>query len=511
MIARLRPLLDRLPDHLGHHVQLVGASLAMAVAIALPLAVLAHRRPAWRGPLLGVAGVTQTVPGLALLALMVPVLAFLDDLTPFEVPSLGTVPTLIALTVYAILPILRNAITGLAGVDPALVEAGEGLGLTPTDLLREVELPLAAPVIFAGVRTAATWTVGVATLATPVGQSCLGNYIFAGLQTRDHVAVLFGCVAAAALALTLDALLAGLERAQRPRTRVLVGAGLVALLAAGAAAPVLAEGGRSGGDAVVIGSKSFTEQYILGHLVDQRVAAAGLAVDRREGLGSTVIFDGLVSGEIDVSIDYSGTLWTNVLGREDAPGRQAVLDALDEALPRDHGVRLFGPLGFENAYGVAVRRTDAARFGWETIADLATHDGLVLGTDLEFTDRPEWVSLRDAYGLTDATTRAFDPTFLYEACAKGEVTAITAYTSDGRIKAFDLVVLDDPAEALPPYDALLMLGRDADRHGEVLLEALRPLLGALDVDRMREANRRVDTEHRPLGEVARWLGEVAAP
>src|SRR5262245_2558817 len=224
-------LLRALPPLLASHLTLALVALVAACAISLPLAIVVSQRPRLATPVLAVAGVIQTVPGLALLALMVPVLANV----PLGVSPFGFSPAVIALTLYAILPIVRNAITGLRGVDKAVIDAARAMGMTRRQMLVYVQLPLAAPVIAAGIRTATVWTVGAATLATPVGQPCLGNYIFAGLQTRNWPMLLVGVAAAAMLAIVLDALLGGAENAlasRDKRRRVVVPvAGLALFLA----------------------------------------------------------------------------------------------------------------------------------------------------------------------------------------------------------------------------------------------------------------------------------------
>ena len=181
-----------------------------------------------RGALLGLASIVQTVPGLALLALFYPLLLALAALSlswfGFGFSAFGFLPAVLALALYSMLPVLRNTITGLQGVDPAILEAAQGVGMTPRQSLFTVELPLALPVMMAGIRTAAVWVIGTATLSTPIGQTSLGNYIFAGLQTQNWVFVLFGCLAAAVLALAVDQLLALIETGLRHRSRAARGA-----------------------------------------------------------------------------------------------------------------------------------------------------------------------------------------------------------------------------------------------------------------------------------------------
>lgn len=496
-----------LPEYLGGHLRLSLGAMACGLIIALPLGILAARNRAIAGPALAVAGTFQTIPALALLALMVPLLG----------GRIGFLPAFTALTLYAILPVLRNTIVGLQGVDPVVREAARGVGMTPVQSLYRVELPLALPTIMAGIRTASVWVIGAATLATPVGAASLGNYIFSGLQTRNWTLVIFGCVAAALSALVIDGLLKLMESAaaRRRAGRALVsGAGLaviavLALIPAGAfqgtgpagtaRSALAADTGGFGDTPVTIGAKAFTEQYILAGLLEGVLRDAGAEVRRRDNLGSTVAFDALVSGEIDVYVDYSGTLWATIMQREDMPGRHVMLAEITSWMWTRHNVLVLGALGFENAYGIAVSRDNAERNGLASIDDLASLPGVSLGADSEFFARAEWTGLRETYGLGDVRTRAMDSTFMYAAVRDGEVDAITAYTTDGRISAFDLVILDDPAGILPPYDALVLIAPAATSR-PAIAQALAPLLNAVSADAMREANGVVDLDRRPVGE-----------
>ena len=522
LIAGAAPLL-------AAHLALVLVALGIAVAVGLPLAVGLARRPRLAASVVTVAGAIQTVPSLALLALMVPVIAATGGLG-VGVSSFGFAPAALALTLYALLPIVRNAIAGLRGVDAAAVEAARGMGMAPWQLLRLVELPLAAPVIAAGIRTASVWTVGTATLATPIGQACLGNYIFAGLQTRNWTMLLIGVIAAAALALVLDAILAAAERAvsRRPRGRLTAPiAGLGALIAvvlgvlphlasgpAPARAPVGGSASAPGGGHpriahVRIGAKVFTEQYILAELLRRRLADRGIAAELVESLGSNVVFDALRRGELDAYVDYSGTLWTTQLGRDRGAPRWQILAEVEGHLA-GMGVRSLGPLGFQNAYALAVRGDTATRFGLRSVGDLGPHAaGMALGADYEFLSRREWTAVRTTYGLSFARTASFDPALLYEAVAHGEVDVISAFSSDGRIAAYDLVVLDDPAAALPSYDAMILLGPRVAGDPDVVC-ALAPLRDSLSVELMRRANLRVDRDHEAPRDAAAWLLGQAA-
>nr|MEA2797195.1 osmoprotectant transport system substrate-binding protein opuBD [Phenylobacterium sp.] len=479
--------------------------------------VAASRSARLRWPVLAGASLIQTIPSLALLALFYPLLLALSALSQATFgkgfSALGFLPSLLALTLYSMLPILRNGAAGILGVDPAIKEAADGVGMTARQRLFQVELPLAAPVIMAGVRTAAVWTIGAATLSTPVGQTSLGNYIFAGLQTENWVFVLFGCAASAGLALIADQLLGLIEAGTRHRSLRLVAVGGVGLLigVALAVAP-LAGFGKAG--SYVVGAKNFSEQYILAELIAGRLEKAGAQVSRKEDLGSAVAYRALAAGELDAYVDYSGTLWTNVLNRKDNPGRAEVLKQLTAELKRRDGVVVLGSLGFENAYALTMRPDRVRALGVASIADLAREaPKLTLGSDLEFLSRPEWAAVEAAYGLRFKTKRSYQPTFMYRALEGGEADVISAFSSDGRIAADKLVILTDPKGAIPPYDAVVLISpkRAGDRR---LTGALKPLIGKISVEAMQGANYSVDRDQGKASpaEAARALeSRLAAP
>lgn len=520
MSANLAEYMSQLPLNLANHLKITMMALLFGVSISLPLSVFLVKHPRTRYPALTVVSVIQTVPSLALLALMVPLLVGLSVLTEkvvgVTVPALGFYPTIVALTLYSMLPIVRNTVTGIVEVDPAMKEAARGVGMTAKQQLFRVELPLAAPVIISGIRTATVWIVGIATLATVVGQRCLGNYIFRGLQTRNWAEVLFGCIAAMLLAILLDLLIGGVQRSVKERHKglglVCLG-GLLALVLVGTAAPRFTHWVRNAGEPgngeaqIRVGSKAFTEQYILATLLTDELRGAGFDAWKTESLGSTVVFDALVGGQVDCYVDYTGTVWANYMEREQMPSPEQVLEGVTRWLEQEHGVVCLGELGFENAYALAMRRKHAERLGIKSIAGLSKHAGeMTLGSDYEFVGRPEWQRIRAVYGLSFADQVTYDPTFMYEAVANGEVDVIPAFTTDGRIEAYDLKVLKDPQNAIPPYDAIVLLSRQAARRQGVK-DALRPLLDAIPDKTMRQANYRVDRDKDKYSveRAAEWL------
>jgi osmoprotectant transport system permease protein len=507
---RLSEALTHLPDYLGGHVRVSVAALALGLLVSLPLAIAVRNRPMIRTTLLALASIVQTVPGLALLALFYPLLLAVASLAlswfGFTFSAFGFLPATLALALYSMLPVLRNTVTGLGGLDASLLEAAQAVGMTPRQSLMSVELPLALPVMMAGIRTAAVWVIGTATLSTPIGQTSLGNYIFAGLQTQNWVFVLFGCAAAALLALAVDQLLALIEAGLRSRQRLRTafgGAGIAALLAV-TLVPSLARNPS----AYVVGAKTFTEQYVLSALLAQRLSAAGLSATTREGLGSSVIYQALVNGDVDAYVDYSGTLWANQFHQNEIKPRHELFAELKAMLARQN-VTLLGELGFENAYALVMPKKLAEALHLRSIADLVSHaPSMSIAADYEFFSRPEWLRLRDAYGLQFRAQRQMQPDFMYAAVASGEVDVIAGYTSDGLIAKYDLVVLDDTRRAIPPYDAILLVS--PKRAGDQRLQAaLQPLIGRIDISAMREANLRAagNDANASANAVAQWLWE----
>jgi osmoprotectant transport system permease protein len=495
MSEQLTELVQQLPAFLGGHLLLSVAALVVGLAISLPAGIAVSRRPRLAELTLGVAGVVQTVPSLALLALMVLVLGGL----------IGFVPAFLALTLYSILPMLANTITGIRGVDPLLIEAARGLGMDERQLLLRVQLPLAAPVIVSGIRTATVLVVGTATLVSPVGGRSLGNYIFQGLESMNHLSTVFGCVIAAVLAIALDQFIRLVESAARRRNvrRAAVGvAGLLLVVTCGLY-PAAARAWNAGAKWSVVGSGPFTEQHILSEVMARRLESGGFRVDQRRSMSEGIQFLALSHNQIDCMVNYSGNVWALLMKRSDPADRRTVLDEVNRYLRAEHGIVCLGSLGFENAYALAMRRDEAERLGIRTVNDLSRHaPQLRIASDNQFFSRPEWFRVRDAYRLQFREQVPMDPTLMYGAVAGGQVDVITAYTSDGRIKAYHLVLLDDSKQIFPPYDAVLLVsGRAARRPGFVA--ALKPLVGRIPLEAMQDANYQVDVEHWP----ARRAGE----
>lgn len=489
-----------LPDYLSAHLLLTLLALAVGVVVCIPLGFVVTRVKPLQWPTLSIVGVLQTIPGIALLALMVPILGMI-----------GFVPALIALSLYSFLPILRNTVTGVLGVDSSIVEAARGIGMTDWQLLSKVELPLALPVIVAGIRTATVWIVGTATLATPVGATSLGNYIFGGLQTQNITAVLMGCISAAALAIVLDQIVRLAEVAATRRNLafgLVATGGFVVLVGLGLGPATLERLERGNDQQIVVGAKTFTEQYILAGLISNRLERQELRADKRQGMGSIILFEALGKGEVDCYVDYTGTIWANAMKRESVPDRETVLREMTAWLKENHGIENLGALGFENAYALAVRRETAERYDLEKISDLVPVAGeLSIGSDYEFFSRPEWKAFQEKYNIEFGEQLTVDPTLMYSAVAEGQTDVITAFSTDGRIIAYDLVLLEDDRQVFPPYDAVLLLSEQAAMN-EHLKSVLSPLIGEISDEEMRRANKIVDVDSYSVDSAVVYLSTV---
>lgn len=490
--------LNLLPDYLSHHLLLSLTALAAGIIICLPLALLITRVKPLQTPVLALASMMQTIPGIALLALMVPLLGMI-----------GFFPAVIALFIYSILPILRNTVTGITGIDKSITEAAQGIGMTSAQSLWKVELPLALPVIIAGIRTSAVWVIGTATLSTPVGATSLGNYIFSGLQTQNHTAVLVGSLAAATLAIVLDALIRLVETAAKLRSRrraMIAIALLVAVISLGLS-PLIRSSSDSAKPLVVVGAKTFTEQYILSELLSSRLREAGFNAESRSSLGSTVLFEALVNGSVDCYVDYSGTIWANQMKRSDLLPPDSLIIEMSLWLKDEHDILCLGPLGFENTYALALPEQLADSLNVRSINDLAPFSPqLSIASDYEFFGRPEWKSLSLQYGLAFKDKKSLDHSLMYPAVANRQVDVISAYSTDGWIVDYNLRVLTDPLHALPPYDAVLLLSPKAARNRR-LVAALKGLVRHIDSGLMRQANKIVDVDGRTVAEAASFISD----
>jgi osmoprotectant transport system permease protein len=485
---------------LGQHIMLVAISTSVSAAIGVPLGIFSAHRPRLGAPLVAVANIVQTVPSLAMFGFLLPV------------PLLGGVgarAALVVLILYGFLPILRTTIAGVNGIDRAIREAAVALGMTPRDLLRQVELPLAMPSIVAGIRIAAVISVGSATIAAAIGAGGLGEYIYRGLSMVDSTVILAGAIPAAALALVVDAGLWLAERQfsrRRRRRQPLVAAAMLLLAVAASVSAGAALAGHATAD-VVVGSKNFTEQVILGELLAQKIERdTGLTVERKLNLGGTLICErALAGGDIDVYVEYTGTSLTAVFHEPIQKDSQRVFDTVRELYART-GRTLLPPLGFNNTFAILVRGRDARERGLKTIDDAAQlAPTWTAGFGYEFLERPDgYQGLSSAYHLRFAhPPSVMDLSLSYRALASRQVDLIAGDATAGLIKGLDLFRLEDNRHYFPPYDAAPVARSSTLMRYPALRHALEGLAGQISADDMQAMNDAVDARHQDPADVVR--------
>jgi len=494
------------------HLFLVAVSTGIAILIGVPLGILLTRKPALSKPVLGFANIMQTVPSLALFGFLIPLNIYL-----FHVKILGGIgarTAIVALVLYALLPIIRNTFTGIQSVDPAIRDAGRGMGMTDRQLLFQVELPLALGVIIAGVRVATVICVGTATIAAAIDAGGLGRYIFRGLRANDNVLILAGAVPAALIAIAADLALGYFEktiqlgRRTREWAKKLFVSGIVVFLV-GICVVYFVFGKSSG--RIAVGSKDFTEQVILGEILAQTIEnKTGLQVARRFDLGGNLAHEALVAGEIDVYVEYTGTALLAILKSQPITDPAEVLRRVKDEYARRFQLEWTEPLGFNNTFAVLVRAEDAKKFNLKTISDAAKISAQWrAGFGQDFMSRADgYPGFARIYGFHFEEIREMDLSLTYRALAEKQVDLIAGNSTDGLISRYGLLQLEDDRHYFPPYDAVPVVRRATlEQHPEIR-DALRQLDGILTVAEMRKLNYAVDGEKRLAREVAREFLET---
>ncbi len=492
------------------HIFLVFISTGFAILIGVPLGILLTRVKSLQTPILGFANIMQTVPSLALFGLLIPI--------PF-IGGIGAKTAVIALALYALLPVIRNTVTGILGIDPKVREAATAMGMTTGQILRMVELPLAMPVILTGIRVAVVISVGVATVAAAVGAGGLGTYIFRGLRQNDNNLLLAGAIASALLALLCDFALGQIEKSYAIGERVnagrrkIIGFAVATILAAVVGISFISNRQHSDtnplsvdGRKIVVGSKDFTESVILAEILAQMLEKQGIAVERRFELGGNIPHESLLSGQIDVYPEYTGTAYTAILKKPPITDPQAVYDQTKAEYAAKFDLAVSPPLGFANDFAILVRGDVARKNNLKTISDavpLAKNWQAGFGQD--FMSRADgYPGFSKAYGFNFAKKpREMDLSLTYRALQSGELDIIAGNSTDGLLSALDLFQLADDKRHFPPYQAVFIARQDATA---ALANVFEKLDNAISTEEMRKLNYEVDGNKRKPKDVAsNWL------
>ncbi|MEQ6855577.1 osmoprotectant update ABC transporter permease/substrate-binding subunit OpuFB [Lysinibacillus capsici] len=474
------------------HIQISFIALFFAVLIAIPLGIYLTNKKKIAESIIGISTVLQTIPSLALLGLLIPLF------------GIGKVPAIIALVVYALLPILRNTYTGINEVDPSLKEAALAMGMNRSKRLVKVELPLAMPVMMAGIRTAMVLIVGTATLAALIGAGGLGDIILLGIDRNNTALILIGAIPAAILALIFDVALKKLESLSFKKTITTLSlislAALVMIFF-----PLLSSKQQ---DEIVIAGKLGAEPEILINmyklLIEQET---DLTVTLKPGLGKTsFVFNALKSGSIDIYPEFTGTAISEFLKEEAINNNQEdVYLQAKEGMQEQFDMVMLSPMNYNNTYALAVSEELAESYQLQKISDLKPIEQKVkAGFTLEFNDREDgYVGIQKRYGIAFTTLATMEPKLRYQAIQSGDINLLDAYSTDSEIRQYKLRVLEDDQALFPPYQGAPLLRKETLIDYPEIGEALNQLADHITDDEMREMNYQVNVEGKLAAEVAK--------
>ena len=490
------------------HVVLVFVSIAIAVGIGVPTGIALTRYKPLRSPVLGLANIMQTIPSLALFGFLIPL--------PF-IGGIGQKTALVALVLYSLLPIIRNTVTGILGVEPTVREAAVAMGMTDGQVLRQVELPLAMGVVTTGIRVATVIAVGVTTIAAAVGAGGLGVYIFRGLRQYDNNLLLSGALAAALLALIADFLLGLVEqkfsvdgKGQKLSVfqKLMLGiVGAIVLLGVAASLKTKTETQISQSKRVVVASKDFTESIILAEVAAQMLEARGLAVERKFELGGNLPHEALLSGQADLYPEYTGTAYAAILKHTPISDPRKVYDQVKQEYAARFNLDISQSIGFENTFAMLVRGEDARKLKLKTISDAAPYTPQWrAGLGQDFMSRADgFPGFSKTYGLKFREVREMDLSLTYIALSSHQVDLIAGNSTEGRIAKLDLVQLEDDRRYFPPYEAIYIVRKGV---APEVTEVMNKLANAISTEEMRQLNYEVDGNKRDVKEVVReWISK----
>ncbi|MBT2686536.1 osmoprotectant update ABC transporter permease/substrate-binding subunit OpuFB [Bacillus sp. ISL-37] len=483
---------DDLLSSLLEHIQISFIALFFAVLIAIPLGIYLTRKKQISEGIIGVTAVLQTIPSLALLGLLIPLF------------GIGKVPAIIALVVYALLPILRNTYTGINEVDPSLIEASRAMGMNSKRRLMKVELPLAMPVIMAGIRTAMVLIVGTATIAALIGAGGLGDLILLGIDRNNTALIVLGAIPAALLAILFDIVLRRFETVSFKKSLITIGAISLAVLLI-MVIPFL--GGKNE-EEIVIGGKLGSEPEILINMYKLLIEEeTDHSVQMKPGLGKTsFVFTALENGNIDIYPEFTGTAISEFLKETaSSTSREEVYQQAKEGMKKEFEMEMLQPMDYNNTYALAVPKQLAIENGLKTISDLkAIESSLKAGFTLEFSDREDgYKGIKKLYGLKLPSLITMEPKLRYRAVKNGEINLVDAYSTDSELQRYKLVVLEDDKNLFPPYQgAPLLRAETAEKYPEIV-KALNKLAGKITDDEMRKMNYQVNVEGKSAEETAR--------
>lgn len=476
---------------LFEHIQLSFIALLIATLIAIPIGIWLTRHTKIAEPIINIAAIMQTIPSLALLGLMIPFF------------GIGRVPAIIALVIYALLPILRNTYTGIKEVDPSLKEAAQGIGMNTYRQLKNVEIPIAMPVIMAGIRTAMVLIIGTATLAAFIGAGGLGDLILLGIDRNNMNILLLGAIPAALLALLFDFVLKRMEKLSYRKMMIVTGLLLLSFLLV-AIWPLFFQKDNQMKFAGKLGTEPeiITNMYKL--IIEDKT---DVFVEIEPGMGKTTfLFNALKSDNIDGYLEFTGTVLGEIT-KEDAKftTEKEVYQQANESINKKYQMSLLKPMQYNNTYALAVKKEYADKYQLKSISDLQkVKSAIRAGFTLEFNDRMDgYKGIQKKYGIKFDNVRTMEPKIRYQAIEQGKIDLIDAYSTDAELKKYGMVVLKDDKNLFPPYQGAPLLKDETIKEHPEVVKALNQLAGKITDEEMQTMNYAVTYQNKSPESTAR--------
>ncbi len=481
------------------HIELTSLALIIAIIIGVPIGILISYKKKLNKPVLGITSVTQAIPSMALLGFMIPFL------------GIGTAPAIVVVVLYSLLPIIKNTYTGISNISPATIEAATGIGLTKGQILTKIQIPQALPIIMAGVRISSVSAVGLMTMAAFIGGGGLGYLIFSGIRTVNNYQILAGAIPACILALLVDYFFGAIEKLvtpislqnenkpkeklkkERRRNKIIVIATIIVI-----ALLFLSEidFSKKSEDTIRVGSKDFTEQEILCYMTSHAIENnTDINVETECNLGGAqVVFSALTNDNIDLYIDYAGTDYTDILDHKPISDVDKVYKTIKKEMKQKYNIEVLDQMAFNNTYALAVTKETAEQYNLKTISDLTrVSNELTIAPTLEFINREDGLpGLKKAYGLEFKDTIGIDGSPRYTALQNNNAQVIDAFTTDGLLRKFNLVVLEDDKNFFPPYNAIPLVRGDTLKENPEIEDILNKLGTYLTDEVMQDLNYQVD-------------------
>lgn len=479
------------------HLEIALVSILIAILFGGLVGILISEFPKAARPALGVINFLYTIPSISMLGFLI----------PFS--GVGNATAIIALAMYALLPMVRNTHTGITNVDPSILEAAKGMGSTKAQILFKIKLPLAMPVIMSGVRNMVTMTIALAGIASFIGAGGLGVAIYRGITTNNAAMTMAGSLLIALLALAMDFILGFIEKrirrhsAKAKRTNKMMAA-VAAVLCLGIVGGAIIHIPQK--DTIHIATKPMTEQYILGEMLDILIEQdTDLNVELTQGVGggTSNIQPAMESGEFDLYPEYTGTGWNAVLKHDGLYTEDLFGELKNEYSERFH-MDWVGMYGFDNTYGLVVRREIAEKYNLKTYSDLKSVAGdLTFGAEYDFFEREDgYDALCETYGLDFGETMDLDIGLKYQAIRQGKIDVMVIFTTDGQLSASDVVVLEDDKHFYPSYICGNVIRADVLEEYPELEAVFEKLNGLISDADMAAMNYAVETESKEPREVA---------